>query len=58
MEILKSGCFSAATILGADADSDNEEPGTPCPQVSPPKQGEYRCATIENEVIYTYTARA
>ena len=54
--ILKSGCYSAATILDADADSDNEEPGTPCPQlpnVSPPKQGEYCCAAIENKVAHT-----
>ena len=47
--ILKSGSYSAATILDADADSDNEEPGTPCPQVpnvSPPKQGEYRWSVM------------
>ena len=63
LNIFKGGeCYAAATILQSgvdDADTDGAEPnperlchspasGTPRPQVSPPKQGEYHCVTIEN----------
>ena len=71
LNIFKGGeCYAAATIFQSgvdDADTDGAEPnperlchspasGTPRPQVSPPKQGEYHCVTIENKLARTCNA--